>query len=113
MALRFFGKFVHPCNTVHHSKVLIFPAKFVYFVFQIMTLNNTGLSIAVDWVGRYIYWSEIDDKMPGSTLYRMDLNQAERGLITISKILRRSKLIHSIDVTPFGRLECCSCYLCC
>jgi hypothetical protein len=72
-----------------------------------MTLNNTGLSIAVDWVGRYMYWSEIDDKVPGSTLYQLDLNQAERGLIHISQVLRRSKFIHSIDVTPFGRLECC------
>ena len=102
---------MHPCSTSPYSKVLVFPAKLVsYFVFQIMTLNNTGLSIAVDWVGRYIYWSEVDDKMSGSTLYQLDLNQAERGLIHVSKILRRSKFIHSLDVTPFGRLGCCSCY---
>jgi hypothetical protein len=70
-----------------------------------VTLNSTGLSIAVDWVGRYIYWSEIDDKIPGSTIYRLDLNQAERGLIYASKVLRRPKFIHSIDISPFKRLE--------
>jgi len=72
---------------------------------QIVTLNSTGLSIAVDWIGRYIYWSEINDRIPGSTIYRLDLNQAERGLIQASKVLRRSKFIHSIVVSPFRRLE--------
>jgi hypothetical protein len=70
-----------------------------------VTLNSTGLSIAVDWVGRYIYWSEVDDKIPGSTIYKLDLNQAERGTIYISKVLRRRKFIHSLDISPFKRLE--------
>ncbi|PNF32885.1 hypothetical protein B7P43_G01836 [Cryptotermes secundus] len=68
---------------------------------KIVTLNSTGLSIAVDWVGRYIYWSEIDDKIPGSTIYRLDLNQAEKGVTYPSKVVRRPKFIHSIDISPF------------
>ncbi|XP_021913370.1 proto-oncogene tyrosine-protein kinase ROS isoform X3 [Zootermopsis nevadensis] len=68
---------------------------------KIVTLNNTGLSITVDWVGRYLYWSEINHRTPGSTIYRLDLNQAERGHIYASKVLRRSKFIHSIDISPF------------
>ncbi|KAJ9583818.1 hypothetical protein L9F63_021821, partial [Diploptera punctata] len=69
---------------------------------KIVTLNSTGLSIAVDWVGRYIYWSEADDRIPGSTIYRLDLNQAEKGYIYASKVLNRKlKKIHSIDISPF------------
>ncbi|XP_069689840.1 proto-oncogene tyrosine-protein kinase ROS isoform X2 [Periplaneta americana] len=68
---------------------------------KIVTLNSTGLSIAVDWVARYIYWSETGDRPAGSTIYRLDLNQAERGQIYASKVLSRPMFIHSIDISPF------------
>lgn len=85
----------------------------IFVCLQIVTLNNTGLSITVDWVGRYLYWSEINHRTPGSTIYRLDLNQAERGHIYASKVLRRSKFIHSIDISPFKRFESSCCFYSC
>lgn len=70
---------------------------------KIVTLNNTGLSIAVDWVGRQIYWSEVDGKGAGSTVYRLDLNQAEKGTIYATKVLKRTKYIHSLQISPYKR----------
>lgn len=44
---------------------------------------------------------ERDPSSPTSTIYRMDLSQIENGFADVEKLLRRSKRIEKIEVSPF------------
>nr|CAD7427324.1 unnamed protein product [Timema monikensis] len=66
---------------------------------KMLLLNGTGLSITVDWVGRYIYWSEMDETGSGSAIFRLDLSQ--QGSVQPELVLRRNRLIHKVDISPF------------
>nr|CAD7570351.1 unnamed protein product [Timema californicum] len=66
---------------------------------KMLVLNGTGLSITVDWVGRYIYWSEMDETGSGSAIFRLDLSQ--QGSVQPELVLRRNRLIHKVDISPF------------
>lgn len=59
--------------------------------------------MAIDWVGRYVYWSEVDEKSSESVVHNLDLNQAEKGFIHSKVILKRQKYIQTIDISPFKR----------
>ncbi|XP_071445601.1 proto-oncogene tyrosine-protein kinase ROS [Hetaerina americana] len=91
---------------------------------KIISLNNTGMSIAVDWVGRFLYWSEMNDdneesfgrdnnmqenwdwndgnsrKNQGSSIRCLDLSEADIGGARPFVVLQSSKVIHKIDVSP-------------
>ncbi|XP_063241344.1 proto-oncogene tyrosine-protein kinase ROS isoform X2 [Bacillus rossius redtenbacheri] len=68
---------------------------------KMLTLNNSGLSVAVDWVGRYVYWSELDDRGAGSLVYRLDLSQTRRGIAEAQAVLWRPRIIRTLRLSPF------------
>lgn len=70
-------------------------------------MNGTGLSLAVDWVGRYLYWSELEERDPTSmtsSIYRLDISQWESGFLHIHKVIRRSRRIQEIEICPFTNM---------
>lgn len=75
--------------------------------FQIHLLNGTGLSLTIDWIGRYLYWSEVEEKGTGlftSSIYRLDLSQVEDGIFQVDKILKRNGQILEIEILPFSNV---------
>ncbi|XP_064488538.1 proto-oncogene tyrosine-protein kinase ROS-like isoform X2 [Ornithodoros turicata] len=64
----------------------------------IHSLPFSGTSLSVDWVGRYLYWTETDRSTKQSSIVRMDLNQGYR----LSSVLNSSSPITSVEVDPFS-----------
>lgn len=67
-------------------------------VLQLAALAGTALSVAVDWVGRAVFWSELDDSGDGSIVRRLYLDRD--APVTI---LRREGVVRQIAVAPFNR----------
>ncbi|KAK6636659.1 hypothetical protein RUM43_010321 [Polyplax serrata] len=71
---------------------------------KIHILNGTGLSLTIDWVGRFLYWSELEEKESGnsiSTIHRLDISQVESGIFQVDKLVRREGEILEIEIMPF------------
>lgn len=71
---------------------------------KILTLNNTALSLCVDWISRSLYWTESSYEEFGSSVtyhvMKLDLSLWEAGILKFSRILSRSRRIVNLDVSP-------------
>ncbi|XP_072155472.1 proto-oncogene tyrosine-protein kinase ROS isoform X1 [Bemisia tabaci] len=64
---------------------------------KLTILNGTGQALAVDWVGRIIFWSESDTKM--SHVYALNLNNG-----AVSSLFSRQSSIICLQVAPLQSL---------
>ncbi|XP_054270502.1 proto-oncogene tyrosine-protein kinase ROS isoform X2 [Macrosteles quadrilineatus] len=64
---------------------------------KLLSLNNTGLSLAVDWVGRFLYWAERSYNSRASVIHSLDLN-TERP--TQRVVLSRPAPVVKLQVHP-------------
>uniref|UniRef100_T1HB35 Tyrosine-protein kinase receptor n=1 Tax=Rhodnius prolixus TaxID=13249 RepID=T1HB35_RHOPR len=70
---------------------------------KVLSLNGTGLSVAMDWVGNALYWSERDERSGNSDLKKLDLTQWERGVTQIKLLFSKiNASIRSLQVDPFN-----------
>ncbi|RZF32704.1 hypothetical protein LSTR_LSTR004132, partial [Laodelphax striatellus] len=68
---------------------------------KILGLNGTGSCLAVDWVGRFLYWAEHEDGLAGTLVKRLDLNRMRSSPITI---FTRPNPILKIEVSPLDSM---------
>ncbi|KAL1458803.1 hypothetical protein MTO96_043454, partial [Rhipicephalus appendiculatus] len=61
------------------------------------SLPSAGTSLAIDWVGRYLYWTENRRSTGQSSIIVMDLNQGHN----FYSVLNSSEHINSVEVDPF------------
>lgn len=54
----------------------------------------------MDWVGRYLYWSELEEREMTSSIHRLDLSQFGMTATSSERIIRRNRRIHELDVSP-------------
>ncbi|XP_023290821.1 proto-oncogene tyrosine-protein kinase ROS isoform X2 [Orussus abietinus] len=70
-------------------------------VTKILALNNTALSLCVDWVSRTLFWTESGYKeTSGSRIMKLDLTAWEAGLLKYETIATKSSRIVNLDVSP-------------
>uniref|UniRef100_T1IRG8 receptor protein-tyrosine kinase n=1 Tax=Strigamia maritima TaxID=126957 RepID=T1IRG8_STRMM len=65
---------------------------------QLATLQHTGSSIAIDWIGRFLYWSEIDETHQASSIWKLDLNYDSEPY----KIVQMDGSIRTLRSNPFS-----------
>lgn len=71
-------------------------------VLQLASLAGAALSVAVDWVGRAVYWSELDaPSVAGSVVRKLPLD-GDGHAPTV--VVRRHGVIRQIAVAPLNRL---------
>ncbi|XP_077540102.1 receptor protein-tyrosine kinase sevenless isoform X2 [Haemaphysalis longicornis] len=61
------------------------------------SLPSVGTSLAIDWVGRYLYWTQNKRSTRQSSIIVMDLNQG----YNFRSVLNSSDAINSVEVDPF------------
>ncbi|XP_050027352.2 proto-oncogene tyrosine-protein kinase ROS isoform X2 [Dermacentor andersoni] len=61
------------------------------------SLPSAGTSLAIDWVGRYLYWTENKRSTGQSSIIVMDLNRGHN----FYSVLNSSEHINSVEVDPF------------
>lgn len=70
-------------------------------VTKILALNNTAHSLCVDWVAKYLYWSEYSYKNGSSSyIMKLDLTMWEAGIIKYKNIVNTDKRIVNLDILP-------------
>lgn len=68
---------------------------------KLTTVGTLVQALAMDWIERVLYWSQVDNKK--GTIYSYNLNKAESGGAKSVKIIEREKLISDLVITPFDR----------
>ncbi|XP_046814673.1 proto-oncogene tyrosine-protein kinase ROS isoform X2 [Vespa crabro] len=69
-------------------------------VTKIFTLNNTAYSLCVDWIAKYLYWSESNDKESESRILKLDLSMLQDKIVTFQPIITRNGRIVKLDILP-------------
>ncbi|XP_025828950.1 proto-oncogene tyrosine-protein kinase ROS isoform X3 [Agrilus planipennis] len=69
---------------------------------KLVDLNNSCLSLTVDWMERSLYYLETNS-ITESTIYKLNLNHIDKGLSKIETILTTSSVISKIEISPFTR----------
>lgn len=67
---------------------------------KILTLNNSALSITVDWVARHVYWSESSYRENGGRIMKLDLTMWRAGILKYANIVTSSRRIVNLDILP-------------
>ncbi|KAL2717170.1 proto-oncogene tyrosine-protein kinase ROS isoform X4 [Vespula squamosa] len=67
---------------------------------KIFTLNNTAYSLCVDWIAKYLYWSESNDKESESRILKLDLSMLQNKIVTFQPIISRNGHIVKLDILP-------------
>ncbi|KFM82025.1 Proto-oncogene tyrosine-protein kinase ROS, partial [Stegodyphus mimosarum] len=62
-------------------------------------LASEGSCLTVDWVGRQLYWAEVNKKESSSSVWSVDLSYNTSP----KQIFNRSSVIKSLEVEPFSR----------
>ncbi|XP_035208124.1 proto-oncogene tyrosine-protein kinase ROS-like, partial [Stegodyphus dumicola] len=62
-------------------------------------LASEGTCLTVDWVGRQLYWAEVNKKESSSSVWSVDLSYNTSP----KQIFNRSSIIKSLEVEPFSR----------
>lgn len=67
---------------------------------KILTLNNSALSITVDWVSRNLYWSESGYRENGGHIIKLDLTLWQAGILKYENIVTTGRRILNLDILP-------------
>ncbi|XP_076667958.1 receptor protein-tyrosine kinase sevenless isoform X2 [Andrena cerasifolii] len=67
---------------------------------KILTLNNSALSVSVDWVARDLYWSESGYRENGGHIIKLDLTMWQAGIVKYERIVTANRRILNLDILP-------------
>ncbi|KOC66937.1 Proto-oncogene tyrosine-protein kinase ROS [Habropoda laboriosa] len=67
---------------------------------KMLTLNNSALSITIDWVARHLYWSESSYRENGGRVMKLDLTMWHDGILKYENIIASSRRIVNLDILP-------------
>ncbi|XP_014608086.1 PREDICTED: proto-oncogene tyrosine-protein kinase ROS isoform X1 [Polistes canadensis] len=67
---------------------------------KILTLNNTAYSFCIDWIAKYLYWSETNEKENESRILKLDLSMLQKNILTFHPIVTRNERIVKLNVLP-------------
>ncbi|OAD52465.1 Proto-oncogene tyrosine-protein kinase ROS [Eufriesea mexicana] len=86
---------------------------------KILTLNNSALSITIDWVARHLYWSESSYRESGGRIMKLDLTMWQAGILKSlywieltkkdSGVIMQSNLDGRAIQPFFNHMDDCSC----
>lgn len=68
---------------------------------KIAELNGDAISLTVDWVERSLYY--IQNSKQESSVYKLNLNEADKGILKNSHVFSMPFSISKIEVSPFTR----------
>lgn len=89
-------------NEMHEVLMLNNPSNPIKYT-KIFDTNGKALSLTVDWVERSLYYVEIYDNIPGSSIIKLDLNHFEKGKYQSVAILTTEAIIYQVNVSPYTR----------
>ena len=67
---------------------------------KMLALNNSALSITVDWVARHLYWSELSYRENGGRIMKLDLTLWQVGILKYESIVTSNRRIVNLDILP-------------
>ncbi|XP_043257692.1 proto-oncogene tyrosine-protein kinase ROS isoform X3 [Colletes gigas] len=67
---------------------------------KILTLNNSALSVTIDWVARNLYWSESSYRENGGHIIKLDLTMWQTGILKYKSIVAANRRILNLDILP-------------
>ncbi|XP_034172668.2 receptor protein-tyrosine kinase sevenless isoform X6 [Osmia lignaria lignaria] len=67
---------------------------------KMLALNNSALSITVDWVARNLYWSESSYIENEGRIMKLDLTTWQVGILKYENIVTTNRRIVNLDVLP-------------
>ncbi|XP_076645581.1 receptor protein-tyrosine kinase sevenless isoform X2 [Halictus rubicundus] len=67
---------------------------------KILTLNNSVLSLTIDWVARNLYWSESGYSENGDQIVKLDLTMWQAGILKFDIIYVSNRRILNLDILP-------------
>ncbi|KAJ2951162.1 hypothetical protein O0L34_g5554 [Tuta absoluta] len=71
--------------------------------YKLASINGSATSICVDWVGRSVYWAQLEmTSSEAYVVYRADLGVANNRPAMV-KVLARRQPIYSLQISPFQR----------
>lgn len=70
---------------------------------KLMDLRKTATSLTVDWLERSLYYAQNHDVGEGSTIFKLDLNYVDRGVIEPIEIFSSGSIINKIEVSPYTK----------
>lgn len=73
---------------------------------KILSLNNTALSLCIDWIAKNLYWSEFRNKESDGHIIKLDLTMWQAGIVKYKSIVKRTKRIKNLDILPSQRYVC-------
>lgn len=72
-----------------------------FFLLQMKRLSSEGTCLTVDWIGKTLYWAEVNKKESYSNIMGVDLTYDSEP----KHILNHSSVITSLEVEPFSGYE--------
>lgn len=70
---------------------------------KITNLKNNVTGLTVDWLERSLYYAQSESWDSGSSVFKLDLNYIDKGIIKTSKIFFTPASISKIEVSPYTR----------
>ncbi|XP_076297885.1 receptor protein-tyrosine kinase sevenless isoform X2 [Lasioglossum baleicum] len=67
---------------------------------KVLTLNNSVLSLTIDWVARNLYWSESGYSENGDQIVKLDLTMWQAGILKFDTIYVSNRRILNLDILP-------------
>ncbi|XP_044258516.1 proto-oncogene tyrosine-protein kinase ROS isoform X1 [Tribolium madens] len=71
---------------------------------KITSLKNNVTGLTVDWLERSIYYAQSENWDSGSSVFKLNLNYVDRGIIKMSKIFFTPASISKIEVSPYTKM---------
>ncbi|KAJ8934365.1 hypothetical protein NQ314_013406 [Rhamnusium bicolor] len=80
-------------------------------MYNFLTLNQTKIfditgkpnGLTLDWLERSLYYVETPKNLPGSLVYKIDLNHIDKKIIKNIEVLYTASNISKIEVSPFSK----------
>ncbi|XP_030754698.1 proto-oncogene tyrosine-protein kinase ROS-like isoform X3 [Sitophilus oryzae] len=70
---------------------------------KLFDIKGKPTDLVMDWLERSLYYVEETSEDSGSTIYKIDLNKFENGIVQNEKIFSTSANITKIEISPFTR----------
>lgn len=70
---------------------------------KLCSLNGSGVSLSLDWIERGLYFVQNEAIKSGSSIFKLDLNKVDKGMIEFEPIINIPHRIVNLEVSPFTR----------
>ncbi|XP_014249043.1 proto-oncogene tyrosine-protein kinase ROS [Cimex lectularius] len=86
---------------IQDSQTIVHSSAKIRAKHKILSLNGTGLSLAIDWVSNTLFWTEMSERT--NELRKLDLTHFEHDIIHVKTLLIRPSPMLSVQINPLTR----------